>query len=46
MIKTVSNIVEKMRLPIVIINLLAIGAAFYKQGKLDAITELNSESKN
>ena len=46
MIKTVSNIVEKMRLPILIINLAAIGAAFYKQGKLDAIAEINSESKN
>lgn len=46
MIKTVSNIVEKMRLPIIVMNLLVIGAAFYKQGKLDAITELNSEAKN
>ena len=46
MIKTVSNIVEKMRLPIIVLNLLAIGAAFYKQGKIDAIAEAASEPKN
>ena len=46
MIKTVSNVVEKMRVPIIIINLLAIGAAFYKQGKIDAIAEISSETKN
>lgn len=46
MIKTVSNVVEKMRVPIIIINLLAIGAAFYKQGKIDAIAEISSEAKN
>lgn len=46
MIKTVSNVVEKLRVPIIIINLAVIAAAFYKQGKIDAIAEINSEAKN
>lgn len=46
MIKTVSNLVEKMRVPIMVINLLVISSAFYKQGKIDAIAELNSEANN
>lgn len=46
MIKTVAKMVDKMRVPIIVMNLLVIGAAFYKQGKVDAIAELNSEAKN
>ena len=46
MIKTVAKMVDKMRVPIIVMNLLVIGATFYKQGKLDAIAELNSETKN
>jgi len=49
MIKFVSKVVDKMTLPLVIMNIAAIGAMFYKQGKLDAISELNainSEAKN
>ena len=46
MIKTVTKMVDKMRLPIIVMNLLAIGAAFYKQGKIDAIAEIDSETKN
>ena len=46
MIKTVAKMVDKLRVPIIVMNLLVIGATFYKQGKLDAIAELNSEANN
>lgn len=49
MIKFVSRLSDKMMLPLVIMNIAAIGAIFYKRGKLDAISELdkiNSETKN
>ena len=46
MIKTVANVVEKMRVPIIIINLLTIGAAFYKQGHMDALKEITAETTN
>ena len=49
MIKNVVKMVDKIRVPIIVMNLLVIGATFYKQGKLDAISELSkidTESNN
>ena len=40
MIRFVTKVVDKLLIPIVILNVAAIGAVFYNQGKTDAITEL------
>ena len=38
--------VDKMMIPIVIVNLVAIGSVFYKQGRMDALAEIESEKKD
>lgn len=49
MIRFVTKVVNKLTLPLVIMNIAAIGAIFYKQGKIDAVNELkeiDSATKN
>jgi uncharacterized protein (DUF2164 family) len=41
MIKFVTKVVDKLLIPIVILNIAAIGSVFYNQGKADAIREAN-----
>lgn len=40
------KLADKMMIPLVIINIAAIGSVFYKQGKLDAIAEIESAKKD
>lgn len=42
MIKFVTKLVDKLFIPIVALNIAAIGAVFYNQGKQDAINEANT----
>lgn len=46
MIKFVAKMIDKMSYPIIILNIAAIGAAFYKQGQMDALKELKTKDKN
>lgn len=43
MIKFVAKMIDKLNYPIILLNIAVIGAAFYKQGKLDAAKELKKE---
>ena len=39
MIKFVTKMVDKLLIPIVVLNIAAIGTVFYNQGKQDALKE-------
>ena len=41
MFKFVSKVADKLFVPIVLLNMAAIGAMFYNHGKADAIAEMN-----
>ena len=40
MIKNIVKAVEKLYIPIIMLNVAAIGSVFYNRGKLDAIAEI------
>ena len=42
MIKYVAKVADKLFVPIIILNLMAIGSVFYNRGKLDALAELET----
>ena len=43
-IKFIAKMIEKMNYPLIVLNIAAIGAAFYKQGQLDALKEIKTTS--
>lgn len=42
MIKHIVKTVEKLYIPIIMLNVAAIGSVFYNRGKLDAMAELSA----
>lgn len=42
MFKFVSKVADKLFVPIMLLNVAAIGAMFYNHGKVDAITEMSN----
>lgn len=42
MFKYVSKVMDKLYLPVLLLNMAAVGAIFYNRGKVDAIVELNT----
>lgn len=40
MFKFVTKVVDKLSIPIMLLNMAAIGAMFYNHGKVDAIAEM------
>lgn len=40
MVKFVAKVMDKLLVPIVILNIAAIGSVFYTQGKLDAMKDI------
>jgi hypothetical protein len=42
MFKFVTKVADKLYIPILLLNMAAIGAMFYNHGKADAITEMNA----
>ena len=42
MIKNIVKAVEKLYIPIILLNVAAFGSVFYNRGKLDAIAELSA----
>lgn len=42
----VMKLVDKMMIPLVILSITAVGSVFYKQGRLDALAEIDVEAKD
>lgn len=46
MIKFVSKMMDKLFVPLIVLNVAAVASMFYNRGKMDAIVELNAETKS
>lgn len=42
-IKTIAKMIDKLNYPIIVLNIAVIATTFYKQGRLDAIKELEKK---